>query len=56
MAYSKVRRRTAFVGVWFLPAEKAALEQAAQTLGMTLGALIRTSLQATQGVEIEVDN
>jgi hypothetical protein len=56
MGSSGVRRRTAFVGIWFLPAEKAALEQAAQTSGVTLGALVRASLQTTQGVDIEVDN
>jgi hypothetical protein len=56
MGSSGVRRRTAFVGIWFLPAEKAALEDTAQALGMSLGALVRSSLQTTHDVEIEVDN
>lgn len=53
MGYSKVRRRNAFVGVWFLPAEKASLEHAAQELGVTVGALVRASLHTTHAVEIE---
>lgn len=53
MGSSGVRRRTEFVGVWFLPAEKAALEDAAQTLGMSVGALVRSSLHATHAIDIE---
>lgn len=53
MGSSSVRRRTEFVGVWFLPAEKAALEDAAQTLGMSVGALVRSSLHATHAIYIE---
>jgi hypothetical protein len=53
MGSSRVRRRTAFVGIWFLPAEKAALEQVAHELGTSVGGLVRASLQATHDVEID---
>lgn len=53
MGSSKVRRRSAFVGIWFLPAEKESLEGAAQVLGVSVGALVRASVQATHGVEID---
>jgi hypothetical protein len=46
---SNRRQRSALVGVRFLPAEKDALEYAAQALGISLGELIRLSLKQTHG-------
>jgi hypothetical protein len=54
MGSSNRRQRCAFVGVRFLPAEKDALEYAAQTLGISLGELIRSSLKQTHDVDIDV--
>jgi hypothetical protein len=54
MGTSNRRQRSALVGVRFLPAEKDALEYAAQSLGVSLGELIRSSLKQTHGVDIEV--
>jgi hypothetical protein len=50
MDSSDVRRRTELVCVWFLPQEKAELEQAAQKLGMSVGALVWSVLHATHAV------
>jgi hypothetical protein len=53
MDSSGVRRRTELVCVWFLPAEKAELEHAAQKLGMSVGALVWSILHATHAVYID---
>jgi hypothetical protein len=50
MSSSGVGRRTELVCVWFLPAEKAELEHAAQKLGMSVGALVWSVLHATHAV------
>ena len=51
MAKSECRRRTALVGVRFLPAEKSALQQEADRLGVSLGYLIRARLSVTSHLD-----
>jgi hypothetical protein len=53
MDSSDVHRRTELVCVWFLPAEKAELEHAAQKLGMSVGGLVWSILHATHAVYSE---
>ena len=55
MGSSGVHHRTELVCVWFLPAEKAELEQAAQKLGMSVGALVWSVLHATHAIYIDAE-
>ena len=54
MAKSECRRRTALVGVRFLPAEKYALQQEADRLGVSLGYLIRARLSTSHLDDTEI--
>jgi hypothetical protein len=51
VARSECRRRTALVGVRFLPAEKYALQQEADRLGVSLGYLIRARISGTSPLD-----
>ena len=55
MDSSGVHRRTELVCVWFSPAEKAELEEAAQNLGMSVGALVWSVLHATHAIYIDAE-
>jgi hypothetical protein len=51
MAKSECRRRTALVGVRFLPAENYTLQQEADRLGVSIGHLIRARVSGTSHLD-----